>query len=202
MNRYAAPAGATIVPGVASSLLVGALNKPSQVTPIDADLKPQSVNEVTAGIEYEVVKDLIVGFRGLYRAQGSVIEDGSPDDGQSFFIFNPGESASERQACASASGCFGRGRRYYRALELTATKRFLKDYQFIASYVYSSLIGNYEGLFRNDNGQATPNLTSLFDLVSLLANVYGRLPNPQETLMGKSQDGGQLLHLLSCSRHC
>jgi len=43
--------------------------------------------------------------------------------------------------------------------------------------VYSSLIGNYEGLFRNDNGQADPNITSLFDLVSLLKNTYGRLPN-------------------------
>lgn len=47
----------------------------------------------------------------------------------------------------------------------------------IASYVYSSLTGNYEGLFRNDNGQSDPNITSLFDLVSLLGNTYGRLPN-------------------------
>jgi hypothetical protein len=39
------------------------------------------------------------------------------------------------------------------------------------------LIGNYEGLFRNDNGQSDPNITSLFDLVSLLTNQYGRLPN-------------------------
>jgi hypothetical protein len=62
-------------------------------------------------------------------------------------------------------------------LEFTATKRFTKNYQLIASYVYSSLIGNYEGLFRNDNGQSDPNITSLFDLVSLLKNMYGRLPN-------------------------
>jgi len=62
-------------------------------------------------------------------------------------------------------------------VEFTATKRFSKNYQFIASYTYSSLIGNYEGLFRNDNGQADPNITSLFDLVSLLKNTYGRLPN-------------------------
>jgi hypothetical protein len=39
------------------------------------------------------------------------------------------------------------------------------------------LIGNYEGLFRNDNGQSDPNITSLFDLVSLLNGLYGRLPN-------------------------
>jgi hypothetical protein len=32
-------------------------------------------------------------------------------------------------------------------------------------------------LFRNDNGQSDPNITSLFDLVSLLNNSYGRLPN-------------------------
>ena len=32
-------------------------------------------------------------------------------------------------------------------------------------------------MFRNDNGQADPNITSLFDLVSLLGNSYGRLPN-------------------------
>jgi len=43
--------------------------------------------------------------------------------------------------------------------------------------VFSSLIGNYEGLFRNDNGQTDPNITSLFDLPSLNRNIYGRLPN-------------------------
>ena len=52
-------------------------------------------------------------------------------------------------------------------IEFTATNGS-RITSFIASYVYSSLIGNYEGLFRNDNGQSDPNITSLFDLVSLL----------------------------------
>jgi hypothetical protein len=43
--------------------------------------------------------------------------------------------------------------------------------------VFSSLIGNYEGFYRNETSLALPNLTSLFDLQSLLANTYGRLPN-------------------------
>lgn len=146
-------------------------------TPIDSDLKPQTVNETAAGMEYELVRDLVLGVRGIYRAQGTVIEDGSFDEGNTFFLFNPGESETERQACATAFGCFGRARRYYRALEFTATKRFTKNYQFIASYVYSSLLGNYEGFYRNDTGQALPNITSAFDLQSLLANNYGRLPN-------------------------
>jgi hypothetical protein len=62
-------------------------------------------------------------------------------------------------------------------LEFTATRRFNNNFSFITSYVFSSLTGNYEGLFRNDNGQSDPNITSLFDLVSLLGNAYGRLPN-------------------------
>ena len=146
-------------------------------TPFDPDLKPQTVNETAVGIEYEVPSGLTLGLRGVYRAQGSVIEDGSFDDGHTFFLFNPGESATERSACGTQFGCFGRARRYYRAVEVTATRRFTANYQFIASYVYSSLIGNYEGFYRNDNGQGLANLSTLFDIQSLLANKYGRLPN-------------------------
>jgi outer membrane receptor protein involved in Fe transport len=172
VNRINAPAGATVATGF------GLRNLGADATPIDPDLKPQTVNEVSAGLEYEVVKDLAIGFRGVYRTQGSVIEDGSFDDGNTYFLFNPGESATERAACADPTiGCFGRARRYYRAMEFSATKRFTNNYQFIASYVFSSLIGNYEGLFRNDNGQSDPNITSLFDLPSLNVNLYGRLPN-------------------------
>lgn len=168
VNRLNAPVGSTVTFNFGVCC---------PATPIDSNLRPQTVNEVTAGIEYEVTEGLALGFRGIYRAQDSVIEDGSFDEGFSYFLFNPGESESEQVACASVFGCFGRARRYYRALEFTATRRFTNKYQFIASYVFSSLIGNYEGLFRNDTGQSDPNITSLFDLQSLLANTYGRLPN-------------------------
>ncbi|MBC7929539.1 MAG: TonB-dependent receptor, partial [Rubrivivax sp.] len=172
-----------------STLIVNFGNLGNHATPVDAGLKPQTVNEWTAGIEWspESIRDLSLGFRGIYRAQDNVIEDGSFDDGTHYFLFNPGRrgagETTEDLACAGdvANGipaqCFGRARRYYRALEFTAQKRFTNNYQFIASYVYSSLIGNYEGLFRNDNGQSDPNITSLFDLVSLLNGLYGRLPN-------------------------
>jgi outer membrane receptor protein involved in Fe transport len=190
VDRLNAAAGSTIVPGIRANTAIGTVNLGSTPTPIDFDLKPATINELTAGIEYEIVKDLALGARGIYRAQGSVIEDGSFDNGNNYFIFNPGESLTERLAqqppIFDAAGNqigggtgfgFGRARRYYRALEFTATKRFANNYQFIASYVFSSLTGNYEGLFRNDNGQSDPNITSLFDLPALLVNSYGRLPN-------------------------
>ena len=166
----------------------GTRNLGASSTPVDVGLKPQTVNETTAGFQHEIWKNTVFGFRGIYRAQGSVIEDGSFDDGNNYFLFNPGEPLppgpggitgnTEYLSCSDPTiGCFGRARRYYRALEFTLDKRFADNYAFQASYVYSSLIGNYEGLFRNDNGQSDPNITSLFDLVSLLTNMYGRLPN-------------------------
>ena len=115
VNRLNAPPGSTITSDNGSCC--GA-------TPIDPDLKPQTVTETAAGIEYEVSNGLTLGLRGVYRAQGSVIEDGSFDEGLTYFLFNPGESATERTACATPFGCFGRARRYYRALEFTGTKRF------------------------------------------------------------------------------
>jgi outer membrane receptor protein involved in Fe transport len=186
VSRLNAGTGAFVIAGTASGL--GCLGCHS--TPAPANLKPQDVYEWTAGAEYEVVRDLTLGFRGIYRNQDTVVEDGSFDDGTNYFLFNPGETANEevvalipglddetRDFLIGRGDIFGRARRYYRALEFTATKRFTNNYQFITSYVFSSLIGNYEGLFRNDNGQSDPNITSLFDLPELLPNTYGRLPN-------------------------
>ncbi len=193
VNRYSAPLISTVATNFNTR------NLGADPTPIDSGLKPQTVNEWTAGFEHQLKANLTIGFRGIYRAQGTVIEDGSFDDGDSYFLFNPGEPLppgpggltgnTEFNACAGsvndpadpdddrAAQCFGRARRFYRGLEFTVSRRFANNYSFQASYVYSSLIGNYEGLFRNDNGQADPNITSLFDLTSLLGNTYGRLPN-------------------------
>ena len=58
---------------------------------------------MTAGFEYEVGGDLVLGTRGVYRAMINVIEDGSFDDGDTYFIFNPGRiglGTTEEAACA------------------------------------------------------------------------------------------------------
>jgi len=186
VDTYAGPASSKILCCVSGN---GAANLGADQTPIDPNLRPQTVEEYTLGAEYSPLQSVVFGVRGVYRNYVNIIEDGSFDDGNTYFLFNPGRrsgntsltapgTTTEDLACADPTvGCFGPARRYYRGIEFTATKRFSHGYQFIASYTYSSLIGNYEGLFRNDNGQSDPNITSLFDLVSLLANTYGRLPN-------------------------
>lgn len=72
---------------------------------------------------------------------------------------------------------FDKPRRDYHAVQLTANKRFSKDFFAQASYTYSLLEGNYPGKFSADTGQVDPNITSQFDLIELLANRDGRLPN-------------------------
>ena len=195
VNRLNAPLNATIATGF------NLRNLGSHATPVPPGMKPQSVNEWTAGIEHEIMNNITFGFRGIYRAQGSVIEDGSFDDGNCYFLFNPGETPiatiaamqvqclleqdptdiaganAAAQAIIAGGDVFGRARRFYRGVEFTLNRRFANNFSFNTSYVYSSLIGNYEGLFRNDNGQSDPNITSLFDLPSLLPFTYGRLPN-------------------------
>jgi len=184
VNRYGAPTNATVVPGISGNLGIGIVNLGNSATPIDPGLKPPSIGEASGGIQYEIGRGMTLEARGVYRWERNVVEDGSFDDGNTYFLFNPGrrgtgtQTTTEDLACADPTiGCFGHAARYYRALAFSATKRFTNNYQFIASYTYSSLTGNYEGLFRNDNGQSDPNITSLFDLVSLLAGEYGRLPN-------------------------
>ena len=202
-----APASSTIVCCVSG---FGAANLGASATPIDPGIRPQTMEEYSAGLEFAPMQSLVLGLRGFYRNYTNIIEDGSFDDGNNYFLFNPGRrqlansqlpallaaiqadaangtttaatlfpsATTEDKACADPTiGCFGPARRYYRGFEFSATKRFTQHYQFIASYTYSSLIGNYEGLFRNDNGQTDPNITSLFDLVSLLKGDFGRLPN-------------------------
>jgi hypothetical protein len=56
--------------------------------------------------------------------------------------------------------------RIYRAVELDITKSLSSGWQFRTNYRWSTLAGNYEGAFRNDNGQSDPSISSLFDFIA------------------------------------
>ena len=139
VNTLNGPAGSLILPGVST----GSTNLGSDATPLDPGLKPQSIREMTFGGEYEVGKNITLGSRGIYRAMVNVIEDGSFDDGDTYFIFNPGRNkpgTTEANACAGdpatgrAPQCFGRAQRFYRAIEFTAYEAIhqqLSVYRFV-----------------------------------------------------------------------
>jgi hypothetical protein len=161
--------------------------------PVAPNLKGQYGDAFGAAVEYEVISDLSVGVEYTGRRVGEVIEDLSTDDGTTYFIANPGTgkpfddgtgyiidpksaTAVDPITGATYTTPFPKPVRDYDAFTVSMRKAFSAHWQGMASYTYSSLRGNYPGLFSATNGQNDPNLTSMFDLASLLSNQTGPLP--------------------------
>jgi hypothetical protein len=164
-------------------------------------IQAQRSDQVSAGIQYEIATDLVAGVAYERRWLGMVMEDMSPDNGNTYYVGNPGripDTASlERQiaqlqartdpasvaklaelrkqlADYRALGTFPKPRRDYNALTVTLSKRLARRWYLNAAYVYARTIGNYPGL--GGEGNAIPNLSPLFDLKSIVVNSTGPLP--------------------------
>ena len=61
----------------------------------------------------------------------------------------------------------------YKALEIELNKRFANHWQLFSNWRISSLNGNFEGHFRNDNGQTDPGISSLFDFTAGSVGLLG-----------------------------
>ena len=159
----------------------------------------QYMDEVVAGFEYEILDDLKIGVAYKYRNLGRVIEDVSTDGANTYVIANPGQWSTDEQtkleeqiartddptqkarlqnqlSLFEGIRTFDKPTRVYNALEFTLTRRFSKALYVQGSYTYSRTEGNYPGLVSYDNGQVDPNISSEFDLIELLANRAGALP--------------------------
>ena len=68
---------------------------------------------------------------------------------------------------------FAQPTRRYQALEIEANKNFSHNFMVRVNYRFSKLNGNYEGLFRNDNGQSDPGISSLFDFTTGILGLLG-----------------------------
>jgi outer membrane receptor protein involved in Fe transport len=150
-------------------------------TKVQDGLRAMYSEEYAAGVERRLGKHIAVGIRGVYRDLGEVVEDISVDGGETFFITNVGRET--RYSSNPVTGeplaepiTFPAAVRRYKALELTIGKALSDNWQLNASYVLSRSYGNYGGLFRQDTGQLDPNVSSLFDLPSLLKGADGLLP--------------------------
>jgi outer membrane receptor protein involved in Fe transport len=155
-------------------------------TRVEEGTKLPYVDEYVVGWQQELGRDVSYEIRGIYREQGRALEDVQfntveatenyyiqyylgaagvginqipfPDFGSAYFgeyvLANPGEN--------TPAGFPSALRKYY-ALELILNKRFGNHWLFMGNMRFARLRGNYEGLYRNDNGQSDPNVTSLFD---------------------------------------
>jgi hypothetical protein len=159
---------------------------------IDPNAKLSYYNEWVAGTEYTLPRDLTVGVRYVHRDIGRVLEDvqaypivavslGLPGAATAnYLLTNPGPSTPVIQDIPGATVSFESPVHNYNAVEFTANKRLSNNWSLISSYRWSRLTGNFEGFFRNDNGQSDPGISSLHDYPT---------HDPTFTAIGTSQFG-------------
>jgi hypothetical protein len=162
-------------------------------------LKGQYIDEIVAGAEYEFFDDFKLGLSIQDRRFGRVIEDVSIDGAQTYIVANPGEFSKDeelklqREIDAMPEGddrarlekqlemfrgirIFDKPRRDYTAMQVTMSRRFKSKLFTQASYTFSRTRGNYPGLISYDDNVILPNASTQYDLIELLANRIGPLP--------------------------
>jgi hypothetical protein len=172
-NNFDTTAGATLPdPAAPRSTLLG-----GSAEPVDPSLKGQYIDELIGGFEYEVAPNLVLGIKGTHRKLGRVIEDFLVISEGTYFIANPGEGTfgKEMTFYDYSTVAAPKTKRTATAFELSARKRFSNGWQFLGSYVWQNLEGNYDGLFQNSTGQLDPNINSAFDYADFLVNAEGHL---------------------------
>jgi len=140
----------------------------------DPTSKSTYLDEALVGVEYEAAPGLNVGVRYTHRTMPRILEDVGTaaltlydlpeyEDklaSVEYFITNP---HANYPATLDGIGAFEDPIHKYDAVELTASKRLSDNWSVSSSYRWSRLFGNFEGFYRNDNGQADPAISALFD---------------------------------------
>lgn len=171
--------------------------------------------EYLAGFAWEINDFSSFELRYIKRELGTVLEDVQfASNEQTWNLFwgesgNPGLSLGDPFP-GHGAGAFGSyvfanvggnvdttlfplPSRNYDALEFVYNRRFNGGWMAYFNYRFSELKGNYEGSFRNDNGQSDPFLTSLFDFpaASAVISPSGDVTDylESQTMIGQYVDG-------------
>jgi outer membrane receptor protein involved in Fe transport len=165
--------------GTASAIL-GGFTEPS-----DPNMKGQYITEYIIGGEQEIGQNWAVGLKGVYRNYGDVIEDFLCIDDGTYCIGNPTKGSPGQSASGFFPGftqVYGldyvtlypapRPVRIYRGIQLDVTKRFADNWQMLASYIYSTLEGNYDGEYSpfTQTTLADPNISAAYDYFDFFTN--------------------------------
>jgi hypothetical protein len=151
-----------------SSAILGGFTEPS-----DPNLKNQYLTEYLVGAEREVMPNISVGIKGIYRSYGRVIEDFLCADDGTYCIGNPGEGIMKKVFTLDYSTeiTAPKPKRTYKGIQLDATKALSNNWQGMASYVYSRLEGNYDGEYAPfTNVGADPNISAAYDYYDFFTN--------------------------------
>lgn len=167
------PTGA---PTTTHSILLGAF--PDN---IDPNTRLSYQNEVVLGVEREIATDASFGVRYVFRNMPRVLEDisdcpmGAYEDpltsgiscGSVYLLSNPGASTAVNPQAIALVPAFAQVKfddpiHKYHAVEVSLN-RHGSNWSAMTSYRWSRLRGNFEGFYRDDNGQSDPGISSLYD---------------------------------------
>jgi len=166
--------------------------------PVDPNLRGWYQDEATLGIERLISPTLTVGLKGTYRTLRNVVEDRCDLDYNvpetnynSCGLMNPG--TSDPIASGHIPTCNGLDppdyqcgidpgpaapavSRIYRGLEFFVRQSIGNTMWIQASYIYSSLTGNYDGgVNEGQYGQSWPGINQDFDYPQMWHNASGHL---------------------------
>lgn len=141
--------------------------------PVEPDLRNQYIEEALLGYERQIRPAISVGIKGIWREYGEVIEDFLCADDGTYCIGNPGKGIMSRVFTLDYSQTFPapKPEREFRGVQLDVNKRLSHSWQGMASYLYSKLEGNFDGLYAPfTNVGADPNITAAYDYYDFFTN--------------------------------
>ena len=171
---------------------------------VDPNMKPMAQDTFNVGLDHQFENQTVVGVNFVRTNLLRTIEDiGTLVNGSEAYIYgNPGEGLATTAITTGLTPPFTlpKAKRNYTAMELTASRRFSRNWFLSGSYVLSRLYGNYPGTVNTDEvtapgrvsvgaqeafGQRTrpgTNASRAWDLDEMMFDshgnlgVYGRLP--------------------------
>ena len=158
------------------------------VDTLDPDTKLSYTREVVLGYEREIMANTTFGVRYVYRDMPRILEDvancpmaaydltPSACASVEYILTNPSTATPINPLAIAANPIFNNVHfddpvHKYDALEFTLNRRGA-SWTAMTSYRYSRLRGNFEGFFRDDNGQSDPGISSLYDFPTNDPDLY------------------------------
>lgn len=140
---------------------------------IDPNLKPYESEEYSLGVQHQLSSHMSVGLRYVHKELNSAIEDvgilDAARNAEIFFIANPGEGIATN-ILGPEFPSLPKAVRDYDGVELEFRKRYSNGWAVHATYLYSTLEGNYAGLASSDEisdvtgiARRDPNVERYFD---------------------------------------
>ncbi len=169
------------------------INAAGEIEGIDPNIRPYTSREFTASVAHQVSEKLVASVRYSRKDLLRAIEDIGvldSEENEQYIIGNPGfgltadtKSVYGQKTPNGKEFLVPKAKRQYDGVEFRLDGRVTRNLNFMTSYTWSRLYGNYSGSANSDeSGRSDPGVSRAFDLPYYYfdasgsqKNAYGRL---------------------------